>query len=333
MCNHKISAATARRRKENPLWSEILQHSWAKVVKWARRVLDKWNYKISEVVKAGRQPQLRSAAVCAVYRDGGREKEVWRMACLMEHFDEFFKETLTPAQYAALQLQWSSGRLDSRLTPEVLAMRPDFRPHDLAFLFQEMVVEQPTNFLDDGSGKESSAKLEKLLKKLRAEQSAYRRESALRKAADGNYLGLHATWQLKVDEAVDDLFESHQPNYQVFSSPDLSSGHRSLLSARQDLVGLDGNTATAGDKVPSICFWNLPMLGASASTCVQAAADLIASDCAHSPNLNLHVICPPNQASFGKSTDADGSDVADHVERWWSALNEPSRSLSVVKAT
>jgi hypothetical protein len=110
-----------RKRKENPLWSEILQHSWEKVEKWAGRVLEKWNFKISEVVKAGRQPQLRSAAVCAVYRDSGREKEVWKMACLMQHFDAYFLDTLTEAQYRSLAVQWSCGRLDSRLLPEVMA--------------------------------------------------------------------------------------------------------------------------------------------------------------------------------------------------------------------
>ena len=179
-----------RKRKDNPLWSEILQHSWEKVHKWASRVLDKWNFKISEVVKAGRQPQLRSAAVCAVYRDSGREKEVWRMACLMQHFDGHFRESLTEAQYRSLTVQWASGRLDSRLLPEVLAMRTDFRPHDLAFLVQDFsspAVQQ--NFLEDASAKESSAKLEKLIRKLRNEQASFRRESALRKAADGNYLG------------------------------------------------------------------------------------------------------------------------------------------------
>jgi len=295
-------------------------------------VLDKWNFKISEVVKAGRQPQLRSAAVCAVYRDSGREKEVWRMACSMQHFDAYFLENLTDAQYRSLAVQWSCGRLDSRLLPEVLAMRADFKPQDLAFLVQDFSGPAVHDFLVDASAKESSAQLEKIIRKLRNEQAAFRREAALRKAADGNYLGMHATWQQKVDEAVDDLWETHQPNYQIFSSPDLSSSHRSLIQARADLVGLEGCSAATADQIPSISFWNVPMLGASASTAVQAAADMIANDLAHSPQLSIHVVIPPNQAAFGQTRQAEAADVLEHQDRWWSALTEPSRELDIVKA-
>ena len=321
-----------RKRKDNPLWSEILQHSWEKVLKWASRVLDKWNFKISEVVKAGRQPQLRSAAVCAVYRDSGREKEVWRMACLMQHFDGHFRESLTEAQYRSLTVQWASGRLDSRLLPEVLAMRTDFRPHDLAFLVQDFSSPAVQNFLEDASAKESSAKLEKIIRKLRNEQASFRRESALRKAADGNYLGTHSTWQQKVDEAVDDLWETHQPNYQIFSSSDLSSSHRSMVQARSDLLGLEGCSATTADQIPCVSFWNVPMLGATASAAIQAAADTIATDVAHSPQLSVHIVIPPNQAAYGQTVQAEAADVLDHQERWWAALMEPSRELEVIKA-
>lgn len=325
-----------RRKKENPLWAEILDHSYLKVVQWSKRVLSKWNHKVHEVVKAGRQPQLRSNAVCAVYRDAGREKEVWRMSCLMTHYDRFFQENLSAAQYQALMVQWSSGRLDARLTPEVMAMRPDFRPQDLAFVFME-VEDVPKNFLEDNVCKEKGAVLEKLVRKLRAEQGMFRREHALRKAAEGNYLGLHATWQEKVEEAVDQLWEDHKANYQIFLSPDLPSGHRCLVSARADLVGLDVLSLSRADQVPSIGFWNLPMLGSGASTHVDSVVTTIAADCAHSPQHTVHVVCPPNQPSFGKTTDPDvdvrGQDVADHVERWWAALTEPSRELAVVKAS
>ena len=327
------SSNNLRKRKENPLWSEILQHSWEKVLKWASRALDKWNFKVSEVLKAGRQPQLRSAAVCAVYRDSGREKEVWRMACLMQHFDSFFQESLTAVQYKALAVQWSCGRLDSRLLPEVLAMRADFKPHDLAHLVQDSSCPAgQQDFLGDASAKESSAKLEKMIRKLRNEQAAFRREAALRKAADGNYLGMHATWQQKVDEAVDDLWESHQPTYQIFSCPDLPSCHRSLVQARADLLGLEGCTAAAADQIPSISFWNVPMLGATASSAVLAAADTIASDVAHAPQLSIHIVIPPNQAAFGQTVQAEAADVHDHQDRWWSALTEPTRELEVIKA-
>ena len=298
--------------------------------------MDKWNFKINEVVKSGRQPQLRSAAVCAVYRDAGREKEIWRMSCLMEHYNQYFQESLNNQQYQALLVQWSSGRLDARLTPEVLAMRMDFKPQDLAFLFQEVVVESPANYLDDHSHKEQSATLEKLLKKLRAEQGSFRRETALRKAADGNFLGLHATWSQKVEEAVDELWEAHQPNYQIFNSPDLPSGHRSLLGARGDLVGLDLPMVVKADQIPSICVWNLPMLGPQASNVVQAVCNVIADDCANCAQLALHLVCPPNQGSYGKTTDPDSdtrlADVQEHQDRWLMALQDPSRELSVVKA-
>lgn len=328
-----------RKRKENPLWSDILQHSWPKVLAWGQRVLDKWNFKISEIVKTGRQPQLRSAAVCAVYRDAGREKEVWRMACLMQHYDQFFQDNLSPEQYQVMLVQWSSGRLDSRLTGEVVSMRPDFKPQDLAFLFQEMLVEHPSNYLEDASHKEQSATLERFVKKLRLEQATFRREVALRKAADGNYMGLHATWQQKIEEAVDELWEAHQPNYQVFASPDLACGHRSLIGARADLVGLDVMAAGGVSKaelIPSICVWNLPMLGAQASTMIPAICNVIADDCANNPLVTIHLMCPPNQGCYGKTTDPDAdvraSDVQEHVDRWWAALHEPGRELSVVKA-
>jgi hypothetical protein len=143
---------------------------------------------------------------------------------------------------------------------------------------------------------------------------------------------MHATWQQKVDEAVDDLWETHQPNYQIFSSPDLSSSHRSLIQARADLVGLEGCSAATADQIPSISFWNVPMLGASASTAVQAAADMIANDLAHSPQLSIHVVIPPNQAAFGQTRQAEAADVLEHQDRWWSALTEPSRELDIVKA-
>jgi len=321
-----------RKRKENPLWSEILQHSWEKVEKWAGRVLEKWNFKISEVVKAGRQPQLRSASVCAVYRDSGREKEVWKMACLMQHFDAYFLDTLTEAQYRSLAVQWSCGRLDSRLLPEVLAMRADFKPQDLAFLVQDLSSQAVQNFLVDASVKETTAQLEKMMRKLKSEQASFRREAALRKAADGNYLGMHATWQEKVDEAVDDLWEMHQPNYQIFSSPDLPSAHRSLIQARVDLVGLEGCSAATPDQIPTISVWNLPMLGATASTVIQAAADVIATDLAHFPQLSIHIVIPPNQAVFGQTRLGEAAEVQEHQDRWWSALLEPARELDVVKA-
>ena len=255
------------------------------------------------------------------------------MACVMQHFDSYFRESLTDAQYKSLAAQWACGRLDSRLLPEVLAMRADFKPHDLAFLVQDFsspAVQH--NFLEDAPAKESSAKLEKIIRKLRNEQASFRREAALRKAADGNYLGMHATWQQKVDEAVDDLWDMHQPNYQIFSSPDLPSGHRSLVQARSDLVGLEGCHAAAADQIPSISFWNVPMLGAMASTVIQAAADTIANDVAHAPQLSIHVVIPPNQAAFGQTVQAEAADVLDHQGRWWAALTEPGRELEVLKA-
>jgi hypothetical protein len=297
--------------------------------------MDKWNYKIGEVVKSGRQPQLRSAAVCAVYRDAGREKEVWRMSCLIQHFDPYFRESLTDLQYKSLMVQWSSGRLDPRLTPEVLAMRPDFKPQDLAFLFTDVATELVPNYFEDQNHKEQSSSLEKLLKKLRGEQANFRREVALRKAADGNFLGLHATWSQKVEEAVDELWEGHLPNYQVFSSPDLPSGHRSLVGARADLIGLDMPGAVKAEQLPSICVWNLPMLGSSASTVVQAVCNTIADDCANNPQLTLHLVCPPNQASYGKTsdpdTDARQAEVLEHQGHWLMALQDPARELAVIK--
>ena len=322
-----------RKQKENPLWSEILQRSWEKVIKWASRALDKWNFKISEVAKAGRQPRLRSAAVCPVYRDSGREKEVWRMACLAQHCNSYFQESLTEAQYKSLAVQWSCGRLDARLLPEVLSTRTDLKPHDLALMVQDCsspAVQQ--NFLEDASLEESSAKLEKIIRKLRNEQAAFRREAALRKAADGNFLRTHGAWQQKVDEAVDDLWDVYQPNYQICSSPDLPSCHRSLIQARSDLLGLEGCSAASADQIPSISFWNVPTLGDTACAVIQAAANTIATDVAHAPQLSAHFIIPPNQAACGQTVQADAADVQDHQGWWWSALTEPTRELAVIKA-
>lgn len=281
---------TSRKKKENPLWADILEHSWLKVVQWSKRMLSKWNFKIAEVVKAGRQPQIRSQSVCSVYRDAGREKEVRRMSCLMVHFDDFFKAHLTGAQYETLLVQWSTGRLDSRLTPEVIAMRPDFKPQDLAFLFVE-VPEDPVNFLEDGTAKEKTAALEKLVKKVKSEQAAFRREQAMRKAAEGNYMSLHAAWSDKVEEELERLWEEHKINYQAFLVGDLAAGHRALVGARADLVGLDVPLSKP-EQVPSICFWNVPMLGSSASTMIDQAVSVIAADCAHAPQLTLHLVCP-----------------------------------------
>jgi hypothetical protein len=217
-----------------------------------------------------------------------------------------------------------------------MSLRADFRPQDLAFVFME-VEDAPTNFLDDHASKEKGAVLEKLVKKLKAEQATFRREHALRKAAEGNYLGMHATWQQKVEEAVDQVWEDHKANYQVCLSPDVASGHRSLVGSRADLVGLDVLHLTKADQVPSIGFWNVPMLGSGASTSLEAVVATIAADCAHSPQLTLHVLIPPNQATYGKTTDPDvdvrSQDVLDHVARWWSALTEPALELAVVKVS
>jgi hypothetical protein len=105
-----------------------------------------------------------------------------------------------------------------------------------------------------------------------------------------------------------------------------------MIQARVDLVGLEGCSAATPDQIPSISFWNLPMLGATASTVVQAAADVIATDLAHFPQLSIHIVIPPNQAVFGQTRQAEASETQEHQDRWWSALLEPSRELDIVKA-
>ena len=74
------------------------------------------------------------------------------------------------------------------------------------------------------------------------------------------------------------------------------------------------------------------MLGATASSVIQAAADTIATDVAHAPQLSVHIVTPPNQAAFGQTVQANAADVQDHQGRWWSALTEPTRELAVVQA-
>ena len=70
----------------NPLWREILTHSWPKVEEFVLRLRCKWDLKVREYLDRGVVPPIHKVNICAPFRDSGREVEVWMMSCLMKHF-------------------------------------------------------------------------------------------------------------------------------------------------------------------------------------------------------------------------------------------------------
>ena len=118
-------------REANPLWYEICRHSWAKVEETLVRMQAKWDMKIKEYLDRNQAPPIHQQGVCSAFRDAGKEQEVYVMACLMVHFQSELNAGLTGPQFEKLMQNWRCGWLDSKLLPEIVAMRADFKIGDI----------------------------------------------------------------------------------------------------------------------------------------------------------------------------------------------------------
>ena len=72
----------------NPLWHEIVKHSWAKVEEMFIRLETKWNSKIQEYLDRSCSPPVHQPSLCGPFRDSGREQEVYLMSCTLVHLKD-----------------------------------------------------------------------------------------------------------------------------------------------------------------------------------------------------------------------------------------------------
>ena len=91
------------------------------------------------------------------------------MACFMVHFEE--------DEFAKVQHNWRAGLLDSKLMPEVVAMRPDYKLTDLAFATAaglQAAPMLPEDFSLDEDAQEATRNLISLARQLKKEEDYMR---------------------------------------------------------------------------------------------------------------------------------------------------------------
>ncbi|CAE6970912.1 unnamed protein product [Symbiodinium sp. CCMP2592] len=100
-----------------------------------KRMEGKWNFKCAEFTQKGQVPPINSHFYSQQFRDNGKESKLTMMASLLAHFQTDLQTKLGPDTYQKVMTTWRTGLLDSKLLPEVQAMRPDFKLPDLGLLF------------------------------------------------------------------------------------------------------------------------------------------------------------------------------------------------------
>ncbi|CAE7521734.1 unnamed protein product, partial [Symbiodinium pilosum] len=157
--------------KVNPLWHEIVKHSWAKVEEMFIRLETKWNSKIQEYLDRSCSPPVHQPSLCGPFRDSGREQEVYLMSCTL-------------------------GLLDGKLLAEVTAMRPDLKAADLICQsLQSCGPDLPLDLDIDEEEDERVRLLTSLARSLKKEQDAMRAHRVAHQRYTAQTIASEREWQ------------------------------------------------------------------------------------------------------------------------------------------
>ena len=223
-------------REANPLWYEICRHSWAKVEETLVRMQAKWDMKIKEYLDRNQAPPIHQQGVCSAFRDAGKEQEVYVMACLMVHFQSELKASLTGPQFEKLMQNWRCGWLDSKLLPEIVAMRADFKIGDI----NSHTVPQSRNALSDDLMVLQDEEIEEgvmtligLARGMKKEQDLMRAHRTAVQRYSVQTIAAECEWQKSKQAAVEASWTEHQVGssvcfYYCDSTLSLSPGNKCL---------------------------------------------------------------------------------------------------------
>ena len=340
----------------NPLWHQIGTHSWEKMLEVLKRMEGKWNMKCilalankpvkiksfqvfkasvgcpGEEFAARGQKAPTHSNVASSFRDAGKESEIFMMASFMVHFRTDLRNILGDAGYERTLETWRSGLLDSKLLPEIQAMRPDFKLDDLGFLqqFSAKASVLPLNFAQDDETVEQTSNLIALARGLKSEQEAMKAHKAIVQRCQSQKLAAECEYQQKMKDAVQDVWTEHSLFYQ-FHPCRLQATQAHLQTVRAQIAG---RLLIPVADLPVLHVVNLPMVGSSCSTFVTSFVDCLAVELNAIPNTSIALIIPPNQAEYGKGKLAKmhrEKSVAEHREHWRQEL-ESKQTLNVTCA-
>ena len=243
-------------------------------------------------------------------RDAGRETEVAMVACFMVHFEEDLKNNLGQDEFAKLQRNWRTGLLDSKLMPEIVAMRPDVKLEDLPFAtaagLQACPV-LPDDFSLDEDAQEATRNLISLARQLKKEQDYIRGRRAAAQRHQVNSLATECEWQRSVQLAVDAAYDEHSVYYQVQVCKNLAAAQPAFHAVHR---ALSVRLLQKKEDVPCIAICNIPMFGSVASGLIRPLVAHIAQELAQAPAVMMYILIPPNQLESGERK------VAVHLSLW-----------------
>ena len=353
-------------REANPLWYEIARHSWAKIEEMLTRMECKWNMKIKEYLDRNAVPPIYQAASCSPFRDAGKETEVYLMAAMIVHFQSELQSSLPPGEHQKFMQNWRCGFLDSKLLPEVVAMRPDFKIGDIwSSVSQSSSPDLPVDFAVDEDAEESLRLLITLARALKKEQDSMRAHRAAVHRHAVQTIAAECDWQTDKNKAINEAWDSHKVYYQVVSAKNLASaeafensshrllagrllkekGQVPLFAAKSERFGFpvksqSSNLSPFGccfvvAKVPVLAVLNIPMLGVVASTVVTSMVTKMASDLSNAPTTAMYIVIPPNQPPHGTgrvSKAERDQKVALHQSLWKTEI-DTCQTLHLIKAS
>lgn len=315
-----------------------MKFSWEKIEEVLHRLQAKWNGKIQEYIDRQQPPPIHQASICAGFRDSGKESQVYLMACVMVHFKDQMKKDMTPDEFNKMMSHWRLGHLDGKLFPEVVAMRPDFSLTDLGLRMQQeeavtnLAVLQSSDLLDDEATQEQVRSLTNIARSLKREQDEMRGHRVASQRHMVQTVAAEAEYQKSIAQGVESAWVEHSIYYQVSATKTLGMGqafehatHRTLASRLMQDV----------KQIPVISVINIPMLGATASSCLKAMVSHMASELQASCNLTIYLVVPPNQVVFGlgRLSKTEREDKVSAHQAAWKSEIESIPDVKLVKAT
>eukprot|EP00435_Cladocopium_sp_Y103_P034704 s1605_g9.t1 len=329
----KGSLSNRLQADKNAVWHAIASHSWEKVEEMLVRLKSKWDHKCQECIAKGGKPPVRQSQLVATWRDSGREAEVMMMASLWVTVAPDVKQRLGNEEYQKLKTQWRIGNLDTRLLPEVQALRPDFKPADLSFHgSEECVGRLPTDFDADEDAQEAMRQLVLLNRTLAVEQGHMRAFRAAQARQQSASLAAECEWQQAITDAVEKAWVGHNFMYQTQTAKSFQQAVQSGHVAHESLAA---RLLKDRSDIPCLAVVNVPMLGAAASSMIKDVVNGMATDLQAFPATTMYVVIPPNQVQFGvgrlPKPERDAK-VLEHQLLWKAAL-EDTNMIFLLKAS
>ena len=282
-----------------------------------------------EFTKKGQVPPINSNFHSQMFRDSGKEAEVTMMASVLVHFATDLQTKLGKDTYNKVIATWRTGMLDSKLLPEVQAMRPDFKLSDLGFLFLTDSEEGklPDTFEQDEETQAQIHRLAALVRRLKHEQDTMRAHKAVALRCQTQQLASEGEFQRSLSQAVDEAWQDHSVFFQFHECKlqtlqAISTSAHAQIAARQLKETKD---------VPILSILNLPMLGSTCSSYVDKLTDHVATELTGMASRMMYIVIPPNQPELGsgKLTKlAREKNVLQHQEKWKTAL-ETNKTISL----